>query len=192
MGHRISREPEMASELPQTRIPRRQPLQDELADRSVLSRWFMESAKAEMEKGDRLQASEKAWGALAQQLKAIGAARGWFHASHAHVREIGVQIGREHNDSNIVDLTHRGLELHVNFYENNVSPSRVAAVISAIESLLNELEALRTAPPRPYTVDSQEAARRIQLLTGQPVNIGDSSPTGFVIRNPAVGPDGEV
>ena len=192
MGHRIGREPEMASGLPQTRIPRRQPLQDELADRSVLSRWFMESAKAEMEKGDRLQASEKTWGALAQQLKAIGASRGWFHASHAHVREIGIQIGYEYNSPNIIDFTYQGLELHVNFYENNVSPSRVAAIISSIENLLDELETLRTAPPRPYTVNSREDARRIQLLTGQPVNIGDSSPTGFVIRNPAAGPDGEV
>ena len=184
MGHWICREPEMASELPRTRIPRRQPLQDELADRSALSRWFMQSAKEEMEKGDRLQASEKAWGALAQQLKAIGAARGWFHASHMHVREIGRQIGREYNDPNIVDLTHLGLELHVNFYESNVSRRRVATGISAIESLLDELEALRTAPPRPYTVNSREDARRIQLLTGQPVNVGDSSPTGFVMKDP--------
>ena len=181
----------MASELPQTRIPRRQPLQDELADRSVLSKWFMEGAKAEMEKGDRLQASEKAWGALAQQLKAIGAARGWFHASHAHVREIGIQIGYEYNSPSIIDMTHQGLELHVNFYENNISPSRVAAIIIGIEGLLDDLEALRTAHPRPYTVNSQADARRIQLLTGQPVNVGDSSPTGFVLRNPATALDGD-
>ena len=181
----------MTSELPQTRVPRRQPLQDELADRSVLRKWYIENAKEEMERGDRLQASEKAWGALAQQLKAIGAARGWFHASHQHVREIGRQIGREFNDPNIVDLTHVGLELHVNFYENNVSPSRVATSISAIESVLDDLEALRNAPPRPYTVNSREDARRIQLLTGQPVEVGDSSPTGFVLRNPVMGPDGD-
>ena len=150
----------------------------------------MESTKAEMEKGDRLQASEKAWGALAQQLKAIGAARGWFHASHAHVREIGIQIGYEHNSPRIIDFTHQGLELHVNFYENNVSPSRVAAIIGGIESLLDDLETLCTAPPRPYTVNSQVDARRIQLLTGQPVNVGDSSPAGFVMRDPTTAMDG--
>ena len=88
-------------------------------------------------------------------------------------------------------MTHVGLELHVNFYENNVSPSRVATSISAIESVLDDLEALRTAPPRPYTVNSCEDARRIQLLTGQPVEVGDSSLTGFVLRNPAMGPDGD-
>ena len=181
----------MTSELPRTRVPRRQPLQDELADRSALSRWFIENAKEEMERGDRLQASEKAWGALAQQLKAIGAARGWFHASHQHVREIGRQIGYEYNAPNIVDLTHLGLELHVNFYENHLSRGNVATTMSGIEGILNDLEALRTASPRPYTVNSRVDARRIQLLTGQPVDVGDSSSTGFVLRNPATGPDGD-
>ena len=181
----------MTSGLPRTRIPRRQSLQDELADRSALSKWFIENAKEEMERGDRLQASEKAWGALAQQLKAIGAARGWFHASHDHVRAIGIQIGYEYNAPNIVDLTHMGRELHVNFYENHLSRGTVATIMSGIEGLLDDLEALRTAPPRPYTVNSRVDARRIQLLIGQSVDVGDSSPTGFVLRNPAIGPDGD-
>ena len=180
----------MSLELPRTRIPRRQSLQDELADRSALSKWFMESANEELRGGDRIQASEKAWGALAQQLKAIGAARGWFHASHPHVREIGIQIGYEYNNPQIIDLTHKGGELHVNFYENHLSRGTVSTIVSAIEGVLDVLEALRSAPPRPYTINSREDARRIRLLTGLAVEVGDSSPTGFVIRNPAPPPDG--
>ncbi len=51
-------------------------------DCAALSRRFVRQAQEEFDKGDRLQASEKAWGAAAHAVKAVAASRGWNHNSH--------------------------------------------------------------------------------------------------------------
>ena len=49
---------------------------EEISDR------FLEHAREEFDKGDMLQASEKAWGAVAHYVKSVAKARGWPDGSH--------------------------------------------------------------------------------------------------------------
>lgn len=62
-----------------------------------LSRRLLEHAEAMIAEGDRLQASEKVWGAVAHKIKAIAAERGWSNRSHvdtqAIVRHVAAQPG---------------------------------------------------------------------------------------------------
>ena len=46
------------------------------------SQILIRQAEAELQDGDRLQASEKGWGAAAHALKAVAEQRGWRHNSH--------------------------------------------------------------------------------------------------------------
>ena len=50
-------------------------------DYAALSRRLVRQAQEEFDTGDRLQASEKAWGAAAHAVKAIAESRGWNHNS---------------------------------------------------------------------------------------------------------------
>ena len=56
---------------------------EELSNRYLeLSRKYMRQAQEELDRGDWSQASEKAWGAAAESLKATAAQRGWNHRNH--------------------------------------------------------------------------------------------------------------
>ena len=58
-------------------------------DRVQISRRLIQQARHELDRGDRLQATEKVWGALAQLLKAHGQQRGWLNlGSHRTVGRI--------------------------------------------------------------------------------------------------------
>lgn len=53
-------------------------------------------AREELAEGNRLQAGEKAWGAVVQPMKAIAEQRGWPHESHRDVREVVSQVALEY------------------------------------------------------------------------------------------------
>ena len=66
-------------------------------DRVQISRRLIRQAREELDKGDRLQATEKVWGALAQLLKAHGQQRGWMNlGSHRTVGHIAQQLDAEY------------------------------------------------------------------------------------------------
>ena len=46
---------------------------------------FLKHANEEFEKGDMLQASEKAWGAVAHYVKPVAKANGWSDGSHRDI-----------------------------------------------------------------------------------------------------------
>ena len=84
-----------------------------------MSQRFLEHARIEADKGDDLQVSEKAWGAMGHALKAIVEQRGWNHQRRQHIIETGSHPGREFDrvgDSHL----HLGSArtMNQNFYEN--------------------------------------------------------------------------
>ena len=153
-------------------------------DRRVMSQRFLIHAREELAKGNRLQAGEKAWGAVAQQLKIVGQDRGWRHTSHRQVEAIGRQLTIEHGDTKLAqalgDAYHVG---HENFYENYRSPGEIERMIDRVEQAIPVLEALQSQPPQPYTISDQDDVRRLRLLTGNnDLQVGDTSPTGFAVQ----------
>ena len=154
-------------------------------DRRAIGRRFIMQARQYLEQRDRLQAGEKAWGAIAHNLKVIGEQRGWGHESHQQLENIGRQIVVEFDTSElgnaISEVFHNG---HRNFYENQRTIDEMQVTIESAEEALPRLEALRQAPPRPFTITSNTQLRRLRALTGDnDLQIGDTSPVGFSLKH---------
>lgn len=107
-----------------------------------ISRHFMRQAEEELARGDRLQASEKAWGAAAHAVKAVAQQRGWQHDGHRHLFEAIDRIYRESEDTEFRDLFRIANTLHTNFYENWQSDELIQDGIERVEVLLKKLEPL--------------------------------------------------
>ena len=159
-------------------------------NRRVIGRRFIFQAAQYLLQGDRLQAGEKAWGAVAHNLKVIGEQRGWNYDSHRQVESIGRQIVAEFRDAElgfaISDVYHNG---HGNLYENQQSRSEIREIIKLAEETLPLLEAIQRSEPRPFTIESDNELRRLRVLTGNnELQIGDTSPVGFSLKHT---PDGD-
>lgn len=102
----------------------------------------MRQADEEFAKGDRLQASEKAWGAAAHAVKAVAQQRGWRHDGHRYLFDTIDGIYRETGDPELRDLFGRANSLHMNFYEDWQSNEHVQDGIERVKVLLEKLKPL--------------------------------------------------
>ena len=104
------------------------------------SRRLMEHAEEQLANGDRLQASEKAWGAVAHQIKAIADRRGWEYEKHAQLFPIMKRLANETEDpakvKNLFDVA-RGM--HDNFYADLTPLSYIEDQIGRVKELLDIL-----------------------------------------------------
>ena len=120
---------------------------------------FLDHAEAELEKGDALQASEKAWGAVAHYLKAVAQSKDWPHRTHKNLQDNSSIIIRFTDDPQrnnerigLVDSLHR------NFYEIDLAEDRVRAGIAAARSLIEEME--KAEPRVPHGPEARRRMRR--------------------------------
>ena len=150
-------------------------------DRVQISRRLILQAPGELERGDRLQATEKAWGALAQMLKAHGQRRGWLNlGGHRTVGHIARQLHLEYDEIDVVSAYLAADNGHRNFYDNEMSPPEIEGIIEVVASVLPELERALREPPRPFVINGMDQRWRVRTLTGkQYLEVGDASPTGF-------------
>ena len=163
-------------------------------NRRRMAQRFITQAHNELMDGNRLQAGEKAWGAVAQHLKLVGEARGWSHTNHRQVESIGRHIRAEYPELDsptladaMSDAYHVG---HANFYENQRTHDEITDVVEIVERTLPSLERLATEAaqnPRPFEITSGSEARRLREVTGnRELQIGDKSSVGFSRKH---GPD---
>ncbi len=175
-----------------TPLPEPNPDGLSVEEHAQISRRFLGYARIELEKGDRLQAAEKVWGAAAHALKAVGKQRGWNHAKHSSIFDIGEHLGREFDKEELFDrYLARADYVHRNFYENDRSESSIRYALTDVENLVEELETIRNSPPRPFTVKDNEDRIRLGRLLGlrreaRPP-IGDYSPVGYSQTHPGLG-----
>ena len=150
-------------------------------DRVQISRRLIQQAPGELERGDRLQATEKIWGALAQMLKAHGQQRGWLNmGSHRTVGRIAQQLAAEYDNGRILNAYIAADNGHRNFYDNEMSPPEIEGIIAVVTGVLPDLERGLREPPRPFVINDVDQRWRVRTLTGkQDLQVGDSSPTGF-------------
>lgn len=107
---------------------------------SVHSERLIIHAEEELAKGDRLQASEKAWGAVAHQLKAIADKRGWEYTRHQHVYRIVRQIADELGDEELRSLFPIAAGLHQNYYVDAMPLDELEYEIGKVKELLERLK----------------------------------------------------
>ena len=156
------------------------------SDRLQISSSLLVHAREELANGHRLQAGEKAWGAVVQPIKAIAEQRGWPHQSHRDVMEVARQValeyGFDHDQSEALTNAYR--VGHENFYENQYNVETLTSMIERVEDLAPYLHQLTATPPRPFTITSNVQLRRLRRLTGNDaLEIGDTSSVGYSLSH---------
>ena len=97
---------------------------------------FLQQADEELARGDLRQASEKAWGAAAQAVKAAGEARGWEHATHRQLFDVVRRLAEETGNVELRDTFRLANRLHQNFYEGRLESLEVADVMSTVKEFV--------------------------------------------------------
>ena len=160
------------------------------------SRRFLEHAVLELAKDppERLQASEKGWGALSQAVKAVAKDRRWRSNAHRRTHAILNQIIDEQwgGTATATDLHTKFLAvqaLHTNYHENVVEVPNIQAGIQSAQRLVDWLEQVRQDGPRPSVIKDENVQARLaylleinhldQEVIDQVIPIGKRSADGF-------------
>ena len=149
-------------------------------DHMQISRRFIEHAKEELAKGERLQASEKVYGAAQHALAAIGKERGWRTGNYWHKENIAYHLSEEFNRPWVRTLHDSFDALHVNFHNNSKDEGVIRGAISDAESFVDTIQQFREEGPQPFTVTEAYQAGRIRQLSGHRVQVGDMDEAGFI------------
>ncbi len=103
---------------------------------------LLAQAEEELAQGDIRQASEKAWGAAAQIVKAVAQQRGWPHQRHAALFRVIASLAEETGDDQLRNLFQVANSLHTNFYENWDTADNVSAALGDVRLLVDKLAPL--------------------------------------------------
>jgi len=143
----------------------------EKSDRyAKLSRLKLGEAQQELNQGDTMQASEKAYGAVSCAAKAYGEKRGWNHYNHHRVGLIIEQLREEWQEPFLNNAYGAVEALHNNFFEHELATVKVQDHIDLAKALVARLEEIRQSEPRPLPPESlsREQRRRLTLLMQPP------------------------
>lgn len=135
------------------------------------SRRFLEHAMLELAKDppERLQASEKSWGALSQAVKAVAKDRRWRNDSHFRTHAILNQIIYEQwYGTALAEEMRRDFlavqSLHSNYHENVSDVPTIEVGIRAAQRLVDRLEQVRRDGPRPAVIKDADVQERLAYL----------------------------
>lgn len=132
---------------------------------SDLSRRLIQQANYELEqKGDRVQACEKASGAVAQAVKAIAEDRQWRHGSHNLRRTIVDLIAAEFQLPDLILLQAVADQLHENFYEDRFHEAQLKERLLMATELLEQLWNIREQGPNPAFIPNSGQEQMIERL----------------------------
>ena len=140
-----------------------------------MSRQYIARADEYLRAGDRVQASEKGWGAVAEAMKSIAEDRGWNHQGHRLLNDVAYQLTSEWSRPDVRRLYDAMEKLHINFYEDNMGLDAIADSISDAKTLISELEELRGLPPRAMPIETREQRNRWRRLTGELLPMGSEA-----------------
>ena len=142
-----------------------------------LSRRLVEQANYELHTmGDRVQASDKASGAVAQAVKAIAEDRNWRHRSHNLRRDIIGLLAAEYRQPQMLYLQAIADQLHDNYYEDWLSDNLVTDLLGEVNSLIPLLwEARERGPNRDFTPTPAQQRIIDRLLLSEAEALADES-----------------
>ena len=111
----------------------------------VHSRRLIRHAEERLALGDRLQTSEKAWGAVSHYLKVIADRRGWQYETHAESFRVARNLAAAENNPRIRRLFSNAHDLHRNIDIDVIPLDFLAFQIGAVKEFLAILYAIE--PP---------------------------------------------
>jgi uncharacterized protein (UPF0332 family) len=100
---------------------------------------YMREAEELLARKDYTQASEKAWGAASQMVKALAAKEGKELRSHASLWEYVDELAERLRDAELRHLWGRANNLYQNFYESWMPPREVEFSVKDVKTLLEKL-----------------------------------------------------
>ena len=103
---------------------------------------LMEHAVEQLELDDRLQASEKAWGATAHRLKTFTNRRGWIYGNHRDANKVIHRIAQETGDDEIRRLFDVASGLHQNYYLDSDDLFVIEAKLNDVGEFIRKLDRL--------------------------------------------------
>ena len=142
-----------------------------------LSRRLLEQANYELHtQGDRVQASDKASGAVAQAVKAIAEDRNWRHSSHHLRREIVDLLADEYGKPEMRHLQAIADQLHENYYEDRLSDHLLSQLVADVARFIVRLWDARERGANPDYAPAPSRQRIIgRLLVPEDVAQADES-----------------
>ena len=150
---------------------------EELSNRYwEMSEYLIRKAQEELDVSeDLIQASEKAWGAVAHAIKSISATRGWAHHYDMLLRDAIAILRLEYDSPNLVPLYSSAEAMHSNFYEHRLERLDLQDHFNDCRELLSELDCIRNVPPpnvaSDVTDDDRGMERRMRRLTNRDPDI---------------------
>ena len=114
--------------------------------------------------GDRLQASEKIWGAVAHKIRGIARKRGWSWTRHNGYERVVAYLRQNGGDLDLLNKFHGIERFHANFYDDTMVDQSFADGLAAARELIVLLEEadkrLRDDSPMPFGVRRLTAKTR--------------------------------
>jgi uncharacterized protein (UPF0332 family) len=105
-----------------------------------LAEKFLREAEELLARGDYVQASEKAWGAAAQMVKAVAVKKGKELKSHGDLWRFVLEVAGENDE--LRRLWHVANTLHQNFYEGWIPPEGVRRAVEDVKQFINMMKKL--------------------------------------------------
>ena len=129
------------------------------------SRRLIRQAGYELEKrGDRVQACDKAAGAVAHGVKAVAAARSWRSDSHNYRRRIVYLLSVEYGLPELTAMQSFADDLHNNYYEDLMYDQEVRDHLERITGLLADFTGLLEREPNPDFAPDPDQERMLSRL----------------------------
>ena len=116
-------------------------------------------AQEMIDKGDRLQASEKIWGAVAHKVKGIARRRGWGWNDHDGIRHVVTFFRNRTRNHELGTLLRSANDIHVNFYNDELQDQDLADGLADATKLIALLDDADAAVPE--TDDLPYGVRRL-------------------------------
>ncbi len=142
------------------------PSPDEESVRNMeIARHLLRQAREELDRGDILQASEKAWGAAAHAVKAVAEKRRWFNDADWRLRKIIAVLTEEQQDATLLGDYLTARDAHYNFYHHEYNTGEIRQTLNAASRLITKLEAVLAngdVPPPYISPALQEEIRRLE------------------------------
>ena len=108
--------------------------------RTALS--FLAASDREFASGDRLQASEKLWGAATHALMAVVMQSGRRLSSHSSFKDSAERLSDEHNDPPIEYGFAHAERFHRNFYHDDMMGAEVDVLRPRVHDFVNRVLSL--------------------------------------------------
>ena len=141
----------------------------------VHSEALLAHAPVMLAQGDRLQASEKIWGAVSHAISHIAAKRNWPNLDHADKLDIVRHISIEANQPPLVSLYAQARGFHANFHEDTMDEAAIEEGIEAAREMAGLLREADAALPdyqlHPHGERFRRYERRHKIAPNPPYSL---------------------